>query len=91
MIHETVFIAEGARIVGDITIGEDCSIWYNAVIRAEGLPVYIGPESNIQDGSVIHVGYEHAVTIGKGVTVGHRAIIHGATIGDYTASLEQVL
>lgn len=84
MIHETVFIAEGARIVGDITIGEDCSIWYNAVIRAEGLPVYLGPESNIQDGSVIHVGYEHAVTIGKGVTVGHRAIIHGATIGDYT-------
>ena len=57
MIHETVFIAEGARIVGDITIGEDCSIWYNAVIRAEGLPVYLGPESNIQDGSVIHVGY----------------------------------
>lgn len=84
MIHETVFIAEGARIVGDITIGEDCSIWYNAVIRAEGLPVYLGPESNIQDGSVIHVGYEHATTIGQGVTVGHRAIIHGATIGDYT-------
>ena len=84
MIHETTFIAEGARIVGDIAIGENCSIWYNAVIRAEDFPVNIGPESNIQDGSVIHVGYEHGVQIGKGVTVGHGAIIHGATIGDYT-------
>lgn len=83
-VDESVFVAEGAHIIGDIRVDANCSIWYNAVIRAEGHPVCIEADSNIQDGSVIHVGYEHGTSIGKGVTVGHRAVIHGATIGDYT-------
>lgn len=83
-IDESVFIAEGAHLVGDVRVEANCSIWYNAVIRAEGHPVCIQSDSNIQDGSIIHVGYEHGTYIGKGVTVGHRAVIHGATIGDYT-------
>lgn len=77
-----VFLAEGARVVGDVTFGEDCSVWYNAVLRGDEAPITIGPRTNIQDNCVLHVDTDRPLQIGSGVTVGHGAILHGCTIGD---------
>ena len=83
---ENVFIAEGARLHGDVVIGENCSIWYNAVIRSdeEGRRIRIGRNTNVQDNCVLHVGPRHNLTIGEGVTIGHTAIVHGCTVGNNT-------
>jgi carbonic anhydrase/acetyltransferase-like protein (isoleucine patch superfamily) len=76
------FIAPNATIVGDVTLETKTSVWFNVVIRAENDSVVIGEGSNIQDGSVLHVDPGSPINIGKNVTVGHKAMIHGATIGD---------
>ena len=81
-IHESVFIADGAKVLGDVVIGEDSSVWYNAVIRADQEQVTIGKMTNIQDGVIIHVDPDSPVTIGDGVVVGHGAIVHACTVGD---------
>lgn len=83
-IHESVFIAPGAVVLGDVTIGEYCGIWYNAVVRGDRGSVVIGKESNIQDNAVVHLGSGYPVEIGDRVTIGHGAIVHGCTIGDNT-------
>lgn len=83
-IDESCFVAEGAHIIGKVSIEKECSIWYNAVIRGDDNSIAIGAFTNIQDNTVIHVGKKSATHIGEGVTIGHNAIIHGATIGDYT-------
>ena len=83
-IHETAFIAEGAKIIGDVTIKENASVWYNAVIRGDRSPVIIGKCSNIQDNAVIHEDVDKTVVLGDYVTVGHGAIVHGCVIGDDT-------
>ena len=82
-IPESVTILPGAHVVGKVMMGEECSVWYNAVIRAEQ-PVRIGKRTNIQDNVVIHVGDGFPVSIGAGVTIGHAAIVHGCTVGDNT-------
>ena len=77
------FIAPNATIVGNVVIGNDCSIWFNAVIRGDVNSIRIGDKVNIQDGAVIHCTYQKTtVTIGKNVSVGHNAIIHGCVIED---------
>lgn len=77
------FIADNARIIGDVRIGKECSIWYNAVVRGDVNSIIIGDRVNIQDGAVIHCTYEKAATyIGDNVSVGHQAMIHGCTIKD---------
>jgi carbonic anhydrase/acetyltransferase-like protein (isoleucine patch superfamily) len=77
------FLAEGAHIIGDVTIGRDCSIWYNTTLRGDVGPIKIGNQTNIQDGSVIHGTYKKAfAVIGNRVTVGHSVVLHGCTIGD---------
>ncbi|HEX5435835.1 MAG TPA: gamma carbonic anhydrase family protein [Gemmatimonadaceae bacterium] len=81
-IHPTVFIHERALIVGDVTLGAHVSVWPMAVVRADSAAVVVGAASNIQDGVVIHVDPGLPATIGARVTVGHRAIIHGATVED---------
>lgn len=82
-IDQTVFLADGVRIVGDVTIGGDSSVWYNAVIRGDIHYVRIGRGTNIQDLSVLHVTHEtHPLEIGDQVTVGHRATLHGCTLRD---------
>ena len=83
-IHETVFIAPGAVVQGDVTIGENSGIWYNAVVRGDRDSIVIGKESNIQDNAVVHLGSGHPVEIGDHVTIGHGAIVHGCKIGDNT-------
>lgn len=81
-IASTARIARGAILVGNVTLGEQSSVWYNAVVRADNEPITIGARSNIQDCCVLHVDEENPIQIGDGVTVGHGAILHGCTIGD---------
>ena len=82
-IGENTYLSENATIVGDVTIGRDCSIWFNAVLRGDVNPIRIGDRVNIQDGSVLHTLYERSVVeIGNDVSVGHNVTIHGATIKD---------
>ncbi|MDR1542967.1 MAG: gamma carbonic anhydrase family protein [Prevotellaceae bacterium] len=83
-IAEDCFLAENAVIIGDVVIGNGCSIWYNAVLRGDVNSIRIGKHVNIQDGAVLHTLYEKSqVHIGDYVSVGHNAVIHGATIKDY--------
>jgi carbonic anhydrase/acetyltransferase-like protein (isoleucine patch superfamily) len=82
-IDPSCFIAENATIVGDVLLEEKCSVWFTAVIRGDVNSIRIGSKSNIQDGAVIHCTYEKAATtIGKNVSIGHRAIVHGCTVND---------
>lgn len=78
------FIAPNATIVGDVTMGKNCSVWFNAVIRGDVNAITIGNDSNIQDGAVIHATYLKAAThIGNRVSVGHNAIVHGCILNDH--------
>ncbi|MDB5263715.1 MAG: acetyltransferase [Adhaeribacter sp.] len=82
-LGENCFIAPNATIVGDVVLGNDCSIWFNAVIRGDVNSIRIGNKTNIQDGAVIHCTYQKAATvIGNNVSVGHNAIVHGCTVHD---------
>ncbi len=82
-IGKNCFIAETAVIIGDVVIGDDCSIWYGSVLRGDVNPIIIGDRVNIQDGAVLHTLHKKSVVkIGDDVSVGHNAIIHGATIGN---------
>jgi carbonic anhydrase/acetyltransferase-like protein (isoleucine patch superfamily) len=77
------FFAENASIIGDVTCGDDCSFWFQAVVRGDVNYIKIGNKVNIQDGAIIHGTYEKAATtIGNNVSIGHRAIVHGCTIED---------
>jgi len=82
-IAESCFLADNATVVGDVEIGEHCSIWFNAVIRGDVNTIRIGNHTNIQDGAVIHCTYQTAPTvIGSYVNVGHQAMVHGCTVHD---------
>lgn len=83
-IAKTAHVAPGAAMVGDVTLGEQSSVWYNAVLRADNDVIVIGERSNIQDGCVLHVDAGCPIRIGDGVTVGHGAILHGCSVGDNT-------
>jgi carbonic anhydrase/acetyltransferase-like protein (isoleucine patch superfamily) len=82
VIHPSAFIAAGAVVLGDVTLGRDASIWYNCVVRGDMAPIVIGEETNIQDLSMVHVDEGVPCTVGRRVGVGHRAILHGCTIAD---------
>lgn len=80
-IGDNTFLAENATIIGDVIMGSDCSIWYNAVLRGDVNSIRIGNRVNIQDGTVIHTLYQKSVSvIGDDVSIGHNAVIHGAEI-----------
>ncbi len=79
-----MFIAEGAHVIGDVEIGKDCSVWFNAVIRGDVNYIRIGDRTNVQDNCVLHVTHERfPLTIGSDVTIGHGAILHGASVGNW--------
>ncbi len=82
VIHETCFIAETAVVIGNVVVKERSSLWYNVVVRGDYHSIAIGKNTNIQDGSVVHIADHHPTIIGDYVTVGHGAIIHGCTIGN---------
>lgn len=82
-IPEGTFVAENATIVGEVTMGKECSIWFNAVIRGDVHFIKMGNKVNVQDGAVIHATYKKSpTTIGNNVSIGHNAIVHGCTIKD---------
>lgn len=82
-IPEDCFVADNATIVGDVKMGEECSVWFNAVVRGDVHYIKIGNRVNIQDGAVIHCTYQkHPTVIGNNVSIGHNAIVHGCTIED---------
>jgi carbonic anhydrase/acetyltransferase-like protein (isoleucine patch superfamily) len=82
-IPSSCFIAPNATIVGDVVVGEDCSIWFNAVVRGDVNSIRIGNKVNIQDGACLHCTYEKTqVHIGNNVSIGHNALVHGCTIAD---------
>jgi len=84
IIGNNCFIAENAAIVGDVTLGDDCSIWFSAVLRGDVDYIKVGNNVNIQDGAIIHCTYQKSPTnIGNNVSIAHGAIIHGCTIHDY--------
>ncbi len=81
---KNIFLADNAVIVGDVTMGDDCTVWFNAVVRGDVNYIRIGNRVNIQDGAVIHCTYQKAFTvIGNHVSIGHSAIVHGCTLEDH--------
>ena len=82
-LHDSVFTAPSAHIIGDVEIGEHSSVWFNTVLRGDVMPIKIGKKTNVQDGSVIHGTFKKAAaTIGNEVSIGHSVILHGCTIND---------
>ncbi|MDS1140121.1 gamma carbonic anhydrase family protein [Pusillimonas sp. SM2304] len=81
-IHDSVFIAAEATVIGQAVLREGASIWPGAVIRADNEPIVVGEGSNVQEGAVLHTDPGCPLTIGKGVTIGHQAMLHGCTIED---------
>ena len=81
-IGADVYVAPGVHVIGDVTLGDRVSIWFGAVVRGDNDPIRIGAESNVQDGAMVHADPGVPTTIGRGVTIGHHAIVHGATVGD---------
>ncbi|HMT76233.1 MAG TPA: gamma carbonic anhydrase family protein [Saprospiraceae bacterium] len=82
-IPQSVFVAPNATIVGDVQMGEECSIWFNAVVRGDVNSIRMGNKVNVQDGACIHCTYQKTITtIGNNVSIGHNAIVHGCTIED---------
>ena len=81
-LHETVYIAHGAWVIGRVAMGEDSSVFYNTVIRGDVSTITIGERTNIQDNSTLHVNKKDPLTIGSDVTVGHNGIVHGCTVKD---------
>ena len=82
-IGQNAFLAQNATLIGDVTMGDDCSVWFTAVVRGDVNSITCGDRVNIQDGAVIHGTYERAATtIGNDVSIGHRAVVHGCTLHD---------
>ena len=77
-----VFVAANATVLGDVTLGRGVNIWYGAVLRADEGALVLGENSNVQDNAVLHTGPNLGVTIGKNVSIGHSAVVHGCTVGD---------
>ena len=84
VIHPSAFVADNATVRGSVTLGANSSVFFGAVLRGDRAPITIGAGTNIQDNCVVHVDYDHPVTVGENVTVGHGAILHGCTVGDNT-------
>ncbi|MGK0380366.1 MAG: carbonic anhydrase/acetyltransferase-like protein (isoleucine patch superfamily) [Flavobacteriales bacterium] len=83
-LAEGVYIAPGAHVIGKVVIQQNSSVWFNAVVRGDCDVITIGENSNVQDGSILHTDVGVPLTIGKGVTIGHKVMLHGCEIGDYS-------
>lgn len=82
-IRGTCFVAESAVLIGSVVLEDAASVWFGAVVRADTDEIVIGPQTNIQDGAVLHTDPGIRLTLGRGVTVGHKAMLHGCDIGDH--------
>lgn len=83
-VGDEFFVAPSAAVIGRVSLGRDASVWFGTVLRGDSSAITIGDRSNVQDNSVIHVDSDAAVTVGHDVTIGHAAVVHGCTIGDFT-------
>lgn len=83
-IDDSAFVAPTAQLIGSVRVEPQASLWFNVVVRADNDLIVIGPETNIQDASVLHTDAGIEMRIGRGVTVGHKVMLHGCTIGDYS-------
>jgi carbonic anhydrase/acetyltransferase-like protein (isoleucine patch superfamily) len=83
-VDDDAFVAASAEVIGDVVIGPRSSIWYGAVLRGDGERIVVGERTNIQDGCVLHADPGIPLTLGDGISVGHRAVLHGCTVGDDT-------
>ena len=81
-IADSAWVADSARVIGNVELAEDASVWFGAVLRGDTEPLRVGKGSNVQDGSVIHADVGYPVTLGENVTVGHQVTQHGCTVGD---------
>ena len=81
-ISDSAWIAPGAHVVGNVTLKDQSSVWFNAIIRGDNEPITIGLRSNVQEGAVLHVDVQCPLVIGDDVTIGHQAMLHGCTVGD---------
>ncbi len=81
-VAESAFVAPGAYVIGKVSLGEESSVWYGAVLRGDTEPIRVGARTNIQDGCVLHADPGYPATVGEGCVVGHRAVVHGCEIGD---------
>jgi len=81
-LGEDVFVAPGARVVGNVSLAREVSVWFNAVIRGDMAPVRVGARTNVQDNCVLHVDHDFPLEVGNDVTIGHQAILHGCTVCD---------
>jgi len=81
-IHPSAFVAPGAAVIGDVTLAEESSVWFQTVLRGDINRIVIGPRSNVQDGAVVHLADDYGAYVGELVTVGHKAILHACTIAD---------
>ncbi|MBC7193515.1 gamma carbonic anhydrase family protein [Marinobacter sp.] len=81
---EDHFVADNATVIGRVLLQDKASVWFSVVIRGDNDLITIGPESNVQDGAVMHTDPGIPLTLGRGVTVGHKAMLHGCTIGDFS-------
>ena len=81
-LHPSAFVASNAKVIGDVTLGAESSVWYGAVLRGDINRIIIGPSSNIQDGAVVHLADDYPAIVGELVTVGHKAIVHACTVND---------
>jgi carbonic anhydrase/acetyltransferase-like protein (isoleucine patch superfamily) len=81
-IHPSAWVAPTATVVGDVTLGEQTSVWFSAVLRGDINRIVIGPRSNVQDGAVVHLADDFPALVGELVTIGHKAIIHACTVDD---------
>ena len=78
------WVAPSASVIGNVILQSNASVWFGAVLRGDNDPITVGPDSNIQDGSVLHTDMGSPLTLGRGVTVGHKAMLHGCEVGDYS-------
>jgi carbonic anhydrase/acetyltransferase-like protein (isoleucine patch superfamily) len=80
-VHPSAWVAPSAELIGDVHLGEEASVWFGAVIRADNTPIIVGARANIQEGAMLHSDPGAPCTVGEGCTVGHHAILHGCTLG----------
>lgn len=83
-MHASCWVAPNATVLGSVVLEEESSVWFQATVRGDMDTIHIGPQSNVQDGAVLHTDPGLQLTLGRGVTVGHHATLHGCTVGDYS-------
>jgi len=83
-VHATAWVADSAQVMGRVSLAENASVWYGAVLRGDNDSISVGRDSNVQDGSVLHTDHGSPLVIGEGVTIGHQVMLHGCTIGDFS-------